>query len=99
MIGRKSLFGEHQFENHFKFKKNEVSLVELKYSLFMCELMVDENLIMAFLEKRKPGHYVVENGFIFIAEDNLRQGSKDQNRFLRVFCGPDQKSRTIRILS
>ena len=63
---------KHQFEKQFKFKKNEVSLVELKYSLFMCELMVDENLIMAFLEKRKPGHYVVENGFIFIAEDNLR---------------------------
>ena len=63
--------------------KTLLSLVELKYSLFMCELMVDENLIMAFLEKRKPGHYIVENGFIFIAEDNLR-GNDDSLRHLSL---------------
>ena len=49
----------------------------------MCELMVDENLIMAFLEKHKPGHYIVENGFIFIAEDNLR-GNDDSLRHLSL---------------
>ena len=70
-----------KLEGKIKFKKNEVSLVELKYSLFMCELMVDENIIMAFLEKRKPGHYVVENGFIFINEDPLR-GNKDSMSYL-----------------
>ena len=45
--------------------------------------MVDDNMIMAFLEKRKPDHYVVENGFIFIKEDNIR-GNEDSMRHLTV---------------